>query len=1832
MGHRVGRVVEGESPAERGAASGVSGVDVLQRVLSGWPSGRRDVRNARLGCRRLASRLFGVVACLAVFSSSAFAQNLTELRFLPGGFTINGQPPAVLFERDAEQILNAQVSYEVEAGYSGGDHLFARVEPFGANPATLTSPAPGCATSTTSATVDVLLQNGAWTPSGARVGYSAAPFPLPDPLPLERPAPEARSFQFAFGVLCQDSKVEPTEQFRVTVWFQTGSVAAPNPALYPSLQYIVRIEDDDSVRVVEDVLITVAETDLDSTPRLRFPQDALPVPVGTGDPVCVAFAINAGLSTASVPPGASGDPVDARLSGSFVRYGFFVFSGGFSEPSPVTTDLVIVGDDRREDSETVVLDLYYDPVGFSSASCSVSAPTAVARVYAQMVVTIEDDDEDTSGISPTEFTVVETDLDAPAALALTFGAVADADYCFAFELAYGRSTAGAADAWVGAGKSSSGTFVLRAGLTEIIVRDLIIAGDDEVEGAETLFIDVFERRRGSSCSASGTVVTVLTVTIEDDDEDTSGISPTEFTVVETDVDAPAALALTFGAVADADYCFAFELAYGRSMAGAADAWVGAGKSSSGTFVLPAGLTEIIVRDFIIAGDDEVEGAETLFIDVFERRRGSSCSASGTVVTVLTVTIEDDDEDTSGISPTEFTVVETDVDAPAALALTFGAVADADYCFAFELAYGRSMAGAADAWVGAGKSSSGTFVLPAGLTEIIVRDFIIAGDDEVEGAEMLFIDVFERRRGSSCSVSGTVVTVLTVTIEDDDTDAPGIDAGALEVVETDVDAVALLQLTLGAVADETRCFPYRVAYGRSTATRQDAWLVNVSGDSSPAGYGHFVVHARSSTAVSLNLMVAGDDLVEGPETLHLDLYAPGPAGQADCQPTGAPTGTLVVTIVDDDIVVGIASMEVDGAVDGLIREGDSGERGSVHLLVTFERRLTEPVTLRFGSVADGLARGAAPKQDVETVAVRSATVAVGQIAVGLRVATVIGDDRVEAVEDFGVWVAVDDYGAETKTWLRVRIGNDDVAGDEILSVRLEGIEGAAIVEGNPDPGAGGGDCQREWKCVLLLLELTGGRLSEDITYEVHTVPGSARPGEDYRFRDGVRVTLEEGHLRSFNPADPLRIEVRRDWFVEGPREDFYLVVQMIAANETPLVSWFERLEIVDDDRIGGEDGALWFGGEHELDACPGGSRRFEMVEPFAGHAALVVLDLVVAQRPTAEGDDTGEASCEVGLGNAVTEYRYELRSASALVGVDVAVPADAGGRVRFVAGRGSLELAVVGDGALEPVEDLSLVLLGGGGPVARFTVVIQDRESAVEATASRTAEAVRMGRVLASEVSDVLAERFSCAASAACAALGADPAAQLWPGGASGPRIAPMALVRRLPWGSAPAGVSPGPFSVGADGGSLVAGGGEYGSPFGFGGGLGVPVRPFDRLVTVGRALDGVRYQGDPGRWLGAVNIARGDDRPGRWTVFTRFSYAEVEDVGNTARRLRTSMLTMTGGVDRQVGQVRVGVLYTHAAAAVETDAHGWAQETVEDPGRRPSAWRVVAPYAGWIPHRRFRLWVSPGWASGGEGGAALGEGLQASMTMLVGGASASVFASDELSVDVEADVFEVDVDRRATVTELAFRTPDAALSGRAQRARLAGRVGMPIGDPSTTASRLTLRLGRRWDVGADLDWVWGPIRPQASWSGAGQIAATDLLVDFRYRRLRSSLSLVATIGMQVGGEEPLVVGEHVRSPSRRRVGAAAGLQWGAAGSGAGWSASVRPSYGHVSLAMPGWWSAAVPGMSGFGAFELVPLLDGEVGYQFEDGGNVALSARQAFGGGRAGVGGIGALVRYGRGW
>ena len=295
---------------------------------------------------------------------------------------------------------------------------------------------------------------------------------------------------------------------------------------------------------------------------------------------------------------------------------------------------------------------------------------------------------------------------------------------------------------------------------------------------------------------------------------------------------------------------------------------------------------------------------------------------------------------------------------------------------------------------------------------------------------------------------------------------------------------------------------------------------------------------------------------------------------------------------------------------------------------------------------------------------------------------------------------------------------------------------------------------------------------------------------------------------------------------------------------PLLSWFQRIEIVDDDRVGDGDSPLWFGAAHEELSCPAGTGRFDLSEPAGGGVTAFQIDLVIAERLEATRSGDESPACAIGAGKSVTEYRYELRSGSALVGADVLLPGE--GVVRFVAGRGDVSVSIAGDGAFEPLEEFALVLLGGTGPVASFTVVVHDIDSALEQGSAATAAAVRAGRLLASEVSDVLADRFSCAASAASARTGIDPA-PLWPGGASGPspgrRVRPSALLGRL---ALMAGAAAGPRTGAAGALSEAAAPGYAAGPR--------SVFPSGRLDAVGRILDGMRYQGDPGRWMSGLGI------------------------------------------------------------------------------------------------------------------------------------------------------------------------------------------------------------------------------------------------------------------------------------------------------------------------------------------------------------------------------------------
>ena len=189
----------------------------------------------------------------------------------------------------------------------------------------------------------------------------------------------------------------------------------------------------------------------------------------------------------------------------------------------------------------------------------------------------------------------------------------------------------------------------------------------------------------------------------------------------------------------------------------------------------------------------------------------------------------------------------------------------------------------------------------------------------------------------------------------------------------------------------------------------------------------------------------------------------------------------------------------------------------------------------------------------------------------------------------------------------------------------------------------------------------------------------------------------------------------------------------------MFSWYQRLKILDDDRPGSDGAQLWFGFADGLDSCPEPHYRARVPEPFGGGARWVTLDLALASRPADTGGDS--RGCDAGSVQAVVDYRYEFRSGTAELGRDALDPAG-GGVLRFVSGRASLDLVLVGDASLEGPEDLTLALVGGAGAVALFEIVIEDAALAAESVSASTATAVRVGRVLAAEVSDVLADRFS----------------------------------------------------------------------------------------------------------------------------------------------------------------------------------------------------------------------------------------------------------------------------------------------------------------------------------------------------------------------------------------------------------------------------------------------------------------------------------------------------------
>ena len=183
-----------------------------------------------------------------------------------------------------------------------------------------------------------------------------------------------------------------------------------------------------------------------------------------------------------------------------------------------------------------------------------------------------------------------------------------------------------------------------------------------------------------------------------------------------------------------------------------------------------------------------------------------------------------------------------------------------------------------------------------------------------------------------------------------------------------------------------------------------------------------------------------------------------------------------------------------------------------------------------------------------------------------------------------------------------------------------------------------------------------------------------------------MRLEEGHLRTFDVRDPLQLQVRRDFFVEGgargpvprgahARGRGIAPVQLVRADRDrrrrPCRRGRRRVVV-----------RSWPRGTTALlpALCP--AVRFSSPSRWTAACGRCASSWRWRSGRTDQAPADGEQGaqqplCEAGLGKPVTEYRYVLRSGAAEVGADVLGAAAAGGVVRFVSGRASVDFGVVG---------------------------------------------------------------------------------------------------------------------------------------------------------------------------------------------------------------------------------------------------------------------------------------------------------------------------------------------------------------------------------------------------------------------------------------------------------------------------------------------------------------------------------------------------------------------------
>ena len=866
------------------------------------------------------------------------------------------------------------------------------------------------------------------------------------------------------------------------------------------------------------------------------------------------------------------------------------------------------------------------------------------------------------------------------------------------------------------------------------------------------------------------------------------------------------------------------------------------------------------------------------------------------------------------------------------------------------------------------------------------------------------------------------------------------------------------------------------------------------------------------------------------------------------------------------------------------EADPGDP-QVFLEVAVELRRPDnasPTTVVYGT--DLVSGSAVPGIDYEGYSGR-AVVPAGRPAVVVRFAEILPDGLPEPVELFTIWAYLEGR-PETRVKTVVEITDDDVAihrpGFVVFDIGLPGD--LPFVEGDrPKPP------------LPIVARLADAELhSEDYSYRILTMDGTASAGEDFVGFDR-RVRFREGELAVFDHTNPLALTVLPDLVAEEPREYFYLLLYaLIEGVSWPAFTAIQRVEILDDDyQEGVLDGGttLWVGGAG-AGACPSTVHSVVLEEPDPEVAPWIDVAVPLAARL---GPLPGETGGVCGLPSGTFEARVSLAPglhAGASVPHDVALASRAPEPVVFAPQdhAGAVVLRVYADEFLEADETVRLLVSVGVHGVVPVELLVLDFQKERELVAGRDAAFARLGRAMGAAVADALADRFSCARSAECAGpyRPSDPRDL---GEAVRPSRSTLAgILRSL----APA-IRPSDSTFDAP--SLLAPARPAGFPM-----RRAPAQPGSGATGL---AGGLSFQGSPNTWFRARN------RDGRtpWTAWLRTGRRVSSDLRTDQSRVRTTLLSVLGGVDRRLGPVHAGTLYGYLIGSYSRRFSGeLARLEKVDPGRpaldNAVSWHLIAPYVGITPHPRVRFWTAFGLSLGGSPAPSAGYQPRPELAagtpsyrLFVGGASLTALRFRHAVLDVDADVFDA-----------VARLPGGAAAeprtlGGTMRRRVAARLGVPL--DVTGRRRLSVGLVRRWDAGPDIAWL----------SRVGSyMDSYDLVGDVRIAAYRSRLSAAVSGRVQLAGA---VRGVAAAGPAHRRETAiSAVLRWGHAETAGGWSIALRPAYGYPGAAGAPRrsliYSELVPHAAGAG-IEARPLVAVDAGYGFGSGARISVRGERGFG-------------------